>query len=373
MNITILEPFLSGSHQKWAEGYQAHSRHEVRILSLKGRYWKWRMHGGAVSLAGQFAGRGSRPGLLLATDMLDVAAFLGLTRKHTAGIPVATYFHENQVTYPWSPADEDVSLRRDNHYGFINYTSALASGRIFFNSHFHRRSFMDALPSFLGQFPDARGLHHVGDIQEKSSVLALGMALSSLDLAGKPVKHAEPTLLWNHRWEYDKAPEEFFNALFRLKAERIPFKLIVLGASYEQSPEIFRTARHVLKEEIIHFGYTQSRQQYARLLWQADILPVTSRQDYFGGSVVEAIYCNCFPLLPNRLAYPEHIPEKERHRHLYENEEDFYAKLRDVALNVRAIRQNAAFRHFVDRYDWSNLAAEYDEIFGQMASEAGNK
>ncbi|MCO6493121.1 MAG: hypothetical protein J5I98_32175 [Phaeodactylibacter sp.] len=35
---------------------------------------------------------------------------------------------------------------------------------------------------------------------------------------------------------------------------------------------------------------------------------------------------------PHRLACPEHIPEKEHHRHLYENEEDFYAKLRDVAL-----------------------------------------
>ena len=76
---------------------------------------------------------------------------------------------------------------------------------------------------------------------------------------------------------------------------------------------------------------------------------------------------------PHRLAYPEHIPEKEHHRHLYENEEDFYAKLRDAALNARTIRQNAAFRHFVDRYDWSTLAAEYDEKFGQMASEAGNK
>ncbi|MCB0587349.1 MAG: DUF3524 domain-containing protein, partial [Phaeodactylibacter sp.] len=53
MNILLIEPFLSGSHQKWAEGYRAHSRHNVRILSLKGRHWKWRMHGGAATLAEQ--------------------------------------------------------------------------------------------------------------------------------------------------------------------------------------------------------------------------------------------------------------------------------------------------------------------------------
>ncbi len=54
MKILILEPFFSGSHRQWAEGYQRHSRHEVEILSLKGRHWKWRMFGGAVSLANDF-------------------------------------------------------------------------------------------------------------------------------------------------------------------------------------------------------------------------------------------------------------------------------------------------------------------------------
>ncbi len=368
MNILLLEPFLSGSHQKWAEGYQSNSRHDVRLLSLKGRHWKWRMHGGAVSLAGRSITEGWRPGLILATDMLDVAAFLGLTRQHTAGIPAATYFHENQITYPWSPADEDAGLQRDNHYGFINYTSALASGRIFFNSHFHRRAFLDGLPGFLKQFPDARELHRVKEIQKKSETLPLGMQLSSLNLGERPAKYAEPTLLWNHRWEYDKAPEAFFHALFRLKAENIPFRLIVLGRSYRKMPGIFEKARHHLQGEIIHFGYVESRKAYARLLWQADILPVTSRQDFFGGSVVEAIYCNCFPLLPNRLAYPEHIPKKEHHRHLYEKEEEFYPKLRDAVLNVQAIRQGASFQHFVARYDWSILVPEYDEAFEAAAN-----
>ena len=367
MNILLLEPFLSGSHQKWAEGYQAHSRHEVRLLSLKGRHWKWRMHGGAVSLAGQFSRLNWQPNLLLATDMLDVAAFLGLTRQQAAGIPAAIYFHENQATYPWSPADEDVALQRDNHYGFINYTSALASSRIFFNSHFHRNSFLEALPQFLKQFPDARELHRIKEIKKKSEVLPLGMDLRSLDIAAKPPKYAEATLLWNHRWEYDKAPEAFFNALFRLKEENIPFRLIVLGSAYRQSPDIFRIARQRLREEIVHYGYAESQETYARLLWQADILPVTSRQDFFGGSVVEAIYCNCFPLLPNRLAYPEHIPPKERHRHLYEKEEEFYPKLRDAVLQIGKIREAAVLRDFVARYDWSILVAEYDNAFGLLS------
>ena len=49
MKILILEPFFTGSHKDWAEGFKFHSKHEVQILSLPGRFWKWRMHGGAIT------------------------------------------------------------------------------------------------------------------------------------------------------------------------------------------------------------------------------------------------------------------------------------------------------------------------------------
>ena len=64
-------------------------------------------------------------------------------------------------------------------------------------------------------------------------------------------------------------------------------------------------------------GFVDSFEEYARLLHLADILPVTSQQDFFGGSVVEAIYCNCHPILPNRLAYTDHIPSALHDIHLY--------------------------------------------------------
>src|SRR5450756_1636307 len=53
LNIWLLNPYHSGSHQAWAEGYAAHSRHQVRILSMAGHFWKWRMQGGTLELAEQ--------------------------------------------------------------------------------------------------------------------------------------------------------------------------------------------------------------------------------------------------------------------------------------------------------------------------------
>lgn len=360
MNILLLEPFFGGSHQQWAEGYQKYSKHEIRILSLKGYHWKWRMYGGAVSLSLKLSDIGEWADILLATDMLNLSTFLGLTRKQTHHLPVALYFHENQITYPWSPTDQDVKLQRDNQYGFINYTSALSADLIFFNSPFHQASFLGTLPSFLKQFPDGKELHLVKSLEAKSKVLPLGMDLKVLDRPSPP-QHQLPVIVWNHRWEYDKAPEDFFQMLYRLKKEGCRFKLIVLGASYPKKPTIFKEAKDQLGEEILYWGYATSKKEYTALLWKSDILVVTSKQDFFGGSVVEAIYCNCYPLLPNRLAYPMHIPGNKRKHHLYDSLEEGYQKLKKLVVNYPLSLQPRDYQHFVAQYDWSKLAAVYDE------------
>ena len=75
MKILILEPYYTGSHKQWAEGYKKYSNHEIEILSMKGQFWKWRMHGGAVTLAKQFNNLDYKPDLILSTDMLDFSTF----------------------------------------------------------------------------------------------------------------------------------------------------------------------------------------------------------------------------------------------------------------------------------------------------------
>lgn len=369
MHILLLEPFLTGSHWHWAEGYQRHSGHTVELLTLEGRHWKWRMHGGAVELAARFNAGDSRPDLILATDMLDLTTFLALTRKRTAGIPTAIYFHENQLTYPWSATDDDVRLRRDLHYAFINYTSALAADRVFFNSAYHRDSFLGALPDFLNAYPDHKGLDTVDILREKSEVLHLGLDLAALD-ARRPEGEESPqraVILWNHRWEYDKNPERFFNALFTIKERGWDFKLVVLGEKFKGSPAIFEEARKRLAEHILHWGYCDSREDYVKWLWRSDILPVTSNQDFFGGSVVEAMYCNVKPLLPHRLAYPEHLPKSVHPAYFYD-EDDFTDRLQRWIRDIRVLRKQQT-RSFVQQYDWSVMASGYDRRFGEMAAQ----
>ena len=330
MKICLLEPFHTGSHAEWAEEYARKSRHDIELMTLSGRRWKWRMHGGAVTLARHFMESPSQPDLLLASDMLDLTTFLALTRAKTAGVPTALYFHENQLTYPWAPNGTDSKQQRA-HYAFTNYTSALAAEVVLFNSHYHLDAFTGQLSEFLKSFPDHNELASVELIKTKSKVLHLGLDLQRFDehRREEPRDPAKPPLiLWNHRWEYDKNPDEFFQVLYRLQEEGVSFEVAVLGESFRNCPPVFTEAQQRLGERIVHFGYAENFADYASWLWRADILPVNSNHDFFGASVVQAIYCNCTPLLPNRLAYPEHIPEEQRDWFLYDDFEDLLNRLR---------------------------------------------
>ncbi len=324
------------------------------------------MHGGAVSLAKNFLAGNFEPDLLLATDMLDLTTFSSLTRHKTSKLPIAIYFHENQLSYPWSPSDRDVMQKRDKHYGFINYVSALTADAVFFNSKYHQDSFLDELKRYLKHFPDHTDLENIDRIKSKSKVLPLGLDLSRLD-EFKPTlnskletANSKPLVLWNHRWEYDKNPSEFFKALFILAEKGLDFEIAILGEAFSEKPEEFRLAKEKLGSRIIQFGYTNEFSEYASWLWRADILPVTSNQDFFGASVVEAIYCDGFPILPERLAYSELVPAELHDNYLYQNFDDLVTRLEQAICDFDALRSQN-IRDIVKKFNWASLVSDYDE------------
>lgn len=320
------------------------------------------MHGGAVTLARRFLAAELKPDLILATDMLDLTTFLALTRSDT---PTAVYFHENQLTYPWSPTDRDVAHRRDKHYGFINYISALAADMVLFNSAYHQESFLAALPGLLKHFPDYNELDTIDRIRAKSRVLSLGLDLGRFDPFGPDQAAPRPLILWAHRWEYDKGPETFFKALTALSERGLAFDLAVLGQNFSRQPEIFLAAQERLAKHIVQFGYVESFAAYAGWLWRADILPVTSHQDFFGATLVEALYCGCFPLLPKRLAYPYIIPAEYHPRLFYEDFEDLVERLAQAIHNIEQTRR-FSLHHVAAQYDWQTQSRRYDRLFAEF-------
>ena len=361
MKIVLIEPYFSGSHESWASGLKLYSKHKIEIVSLPGKFWKWRMRGGAITLANKFMEIGYSPDLVLTTDMLDLTTFLSLTRERSSKLPFAIYFHENQLSYPLSKNTKALQTKRDRHYGFINISSALAADHVLFNSNYHNESFQSEGLRFLKNFPDNNELDVMDKIQKKSQVLYLGMDLSRFDKY-QNVKKSNPLILWNHRWEYDKNPEPFFRNLFKLKDEGIDFKVALLGESFNSKPGIFEEAKNRLKNQIVHYGYCNEFSEYAKWVWAADILPVTSNQDFFGGSVVESMYCDTYPLLPNRLTYPELLPKPLHLKHIYNSDDELYSKLKKCLLDINGTRKFSQKKIFTP-YDWKSIIKRYDELF----------
>nr|NJM04860.1 DUF3524 domain-containing protein [Desulfobacula sp.] len=359
MKILFLEPFFGGSHQDFALGLKACSSHDITLVTLPARFWKWRMRGAALYFVNKIRDF-SFYDAILTTDMMDLTDFKALAGKHLP--PVLLYFHENQLSYPLA-FDE----KRDFHLGFTNIVSAFAADRVVFNSKFHLDEFMGASRELIKLMPDARPGFMMEEIRKKASVLYPGCRFEPGPVALEERGGAGPLIIWNHRWEHDKNPESFFNALFRLKEMKVPFSLALLGENFEAFPDIFNRAKAVLKDEIRVSGYVESREDYLSWLKKGAVAVSTALQENFGISVVEAVRHGCIPLLPRRLSYPEIMPGDLHPKILYESEEDLVEKLTHILLNVheyKPLRERLSAD--MARFSWEIIVKQYDKVLKRL-------
>jgi len=92
---------------------------------------------------------------------------------------------------------------------------------------------------------------------------------------------------------------------------------------------------------------------------------VTSNQEFFGASVMEAMYCDTWPLLPNRLTYPELLSPDQHGEHLYENEDDLKRKLIEAIQNIDQVRATH-FHPIAKPFDWESMVKMYDNAMEQV-------
>lgn len=361
MKILLLEPWFGGSHRVWAEGYAQRSAHDVQLLTLPAQFWKWRMQGAAISLARMVRERKLQADVVLASGMMNLATFRALLPQAP---PLALYLHENQLTYP-----QNARQRHGWQYGFVNYISALVADRVYFNSAWHQQVFLEEAPRMLRHFGDCKEEGSVDDIRAKSGVLAPGMDLRRMDRRPPaPGRNGPPLILWNHRWDEDKNPKLFLDALLALAADGVPFQVALAGANVRRSPVEFEAARAQLGERVVHYGYLEDEAAYARLLWEADYVVSAAQQDFFGMAIVEAMYCGCVPILPHRLNYPQLVPPAWHAACLYRRERLAPLLLRHLHGQFNVPRDE--LRRCVAQYDWQTQAPLMDHSLEQLAGSS---
>ena len=365
MNILALEPYYGGSHKAFIKGWSAISRHRWTVLKLPPYKWKWRMRHAAITFADQakqLCDAGEKWDIILCSDMLNLAEFTGLAPKEIQQLPKVAYFHENQLTYPARFESE-----RDYQFVMTNITTAMAAEKVWFNSAFHRDSFLQAIPVFLGKMPDYQLPDAAERIRAKSAICPQGIA---------KIKNRDPKrtpgplrILWAARWEHDKGPEDFFEALKILKNNSIDFRLSVTGQSFRDKPAVFEWAKKYFHKEIDRWGYQKTRTQYEQALTETDIVVSTAAHEFFGISIVEAIAAGAYPVLPNRLAYPQILSldqDSNRAEFFYDGSAAALAdKLQQLAERVQrgglwGQDENRAAT-LVEKFQWPKLAPELDE------------
>ena len=363
MRILALEAYYDGSHRAFLQGWIKHSQHDWTVLSLPGYKWKWRMRHAAITFANEINARaeqGQRWDCLFCSDMVNCAELRGLLADTVARLPLLLYFHENQLTYPVRCEQE-----RDYQFAMTNITSAIAADAVWFNSGFHRDSFLAAAETFLKRMPDHQPLACISDIRRKSQIHYPGVTLPRNT---RPPSRGPTTLLWAARWEHDKNPSDFFAALAILVGEGVDFRVSVIGQQFRDVPAVFAEAQERLAPYVRHWGYQASKQAYYERLAEADIIVSTALHEFFGITVVEAVSHGAYPLVPARLAYPEVLGLRDKsgaERFFYDGTvRDLAAKLSQLIVSHQGglLWKNVPqARQIVRAFDWTQRAPAMDE------------
>lgn len=335
MKILFVETFFKGSHKTWANELKRHLiDFDFHFLTDNTSSWKEAMTLATEKLPELDC---TKFDLVLLTSMVNVVKF---KIRYNIDAPHIIYFHENQRAYPWT---KNGNNNKSAFYSDIQLKSANIADYLLFNSKYNLKTFC---------LDDS-------DLILKSEVLPIGVDTEILKKA-RINKIEGLTIIWNHRWEYDKNPALFFETLRELKKD-ISFKLIITGESPEHVQNIvFSDAKEEFKDNLIHFGYAKSKEDYYKLLWQSHLSIVTSNHDFFGISVCESVLCKVHTILPNRLAYPEHF---KTHENFYDNDEKLIFKVK-AFIKDKKLNDN----HNVESYDWNNLKSNYIEMFKKLGS-----
>lgn len=381
--VLFIEPFYGGSHKQVADELVARSRHRIELLTLPARFWKWRRRLSAFELVCRLESTGRSPSefdLIVVSDYVDIGDLRALLcRLPPPGDrlpPIGWYCHETQSTYPLpkgSTVEADVVA--------ADLRNALHADAIAFNSRFHYAAFLEVCRRHLADLAEWEPEWRIATremLEQKSRVVYPGVRCVGAggDDRGSP-QSGGPLILWNHRWEYDKNFSLFARVAGRLVSAGVGFRIAILGENPQAEPKEFLAAQSQLAGRIEAFGYAETREEYLAWLKRAEIVVSTAIQENFGIAVLEAMSAGCVPLLPNRLAYPEILPERLHEACLFTGDREMERKL--LALIVAAAEAGrapdagwfASLKYAAiecgERFCWEQRIGEFDEWIDDAA------
>ncbi|XP_078118869.1 tRNA-queuosine alpha-mannosyltransferase isoform X2 [Sander vitreus] len=369
-SVLLVEAFYGGSHKQLIDLLQENVS-GCSVCSLPAKKWHWRARTAALHFS-QTIPRCPSYRVLFCSSVLNLCELVAL-RPDLARLKKILYFHENQLVYPVRKDQQ-----RDFQYGYNQILSCLVSDVVVFNSAYNMDSFLSSISSFMKKIPDHRPRDLDQLIRPKCVVLHFPLQLLDVSRCEEISEQEHPRdsrpepgtedqdpevqrkplhIVWPHRWEHDKNPELFFSTLIKLKERDVNFHLSVLGETYTDVPEVFGEARRVLDSHILNFGFLSSREDFLRVLCEADVVVSTAKHEFFGVAMLEAVHCGCYPLCPKALVYPEIFPAE----YLYSTPEQLCKRLQDLCRRPEVARRHVV-KVDVSRFSWASLKESFETL-----------
>ncbi len=303
--IWLFSAYRSDSHAYWVDGLlRHHPEIDWRVFELPGRHFAWRIRSNPLSWLDEVSAalRQQGPNLILASSMVDLATLKGL-HPELAGVPSLYYFHENQLAYPIIPGQvQSIEPAMIQIYG------ALAADHLLFNSSYNQTSFLAGIENLARRLPDGIPGRLAARLEEKCRVLPVAVEPLKAESDRNP-----NLILWNHRWEHDKQPDLFADAMIELARTDRRVQLALLGPRSTQPHAALNRLLDTLGDRIAVNGFL-GRSEYESWLGRAGIVVSTAIHEFQGISLLEAVSAGAWPVVPDALCYPEQYPDACRYK-----------------------------------------------------------
>ena len=332
MRILLLSAYDTLSHQKWRlQLVDGLTQFDWTVLTLAPRYFNYRIRTNALTWTfSEQEALEKTYDLIIATSLTDITTLRALNPTITKA-PIWLYCHENQFAYPKSDRQSDTFLMEAKTTFLMN---CITANKISFNSNWNRSSALAGLNKLVKAWPEKIPTAVISSIEDKSSVLPVPVQRIKRKQHIKNISNNMGanlgmnciTIIWNHRWEYDKGPEYLLAFVSNIdtllvKHPTTGIALHIVGQQFRQQPSEFNELKNIITalEKNYdnftrgHWGHCSSDYDYQNLLESSDIVLSTSMHDFQGLAIQEAVMAGCIPLLPNHLVYPEIFADE----HLY--------------------------------------------------------
>ncbi|MBU2710323.1 tRNA-queuosine alpha-mannosyltransferase domain-containing protein [Zooshikella harenae] len=364
--ILLLSPYDAVSHRYWHKGLvKAFPAIEWTVLTLSPRYFSWRIRGNSLTLGLGYQDTLLQPyDLVIATSMTDLSSLRGLVPALTQ-IPTILYCHENQFVYPAQEnAVDSVGAQ------VVTLYSALAADCVVFNTLYNQETFISGAKKLLGQFPDGVPKNVISEITRKSRVIPVPLQADLFFKIKPTVSEQKLQIVWNHRWEYDKAPERFFSAIAQLATKTRNICVHVVGQQFRKKPPYFAEFYQKYADIVGQWGFVDSREDYHQLLANSDVVVSTALHDFQGISIQEAVALGCIPVVPDRLAYPYLFSKAFCYQSNIDDVEGEVDTLANRLYQLVVAKQENKLPQAPEMQEWywSSLKEAYASLFTQVCT-----